>query len=83
MPCREENRLREVYEAALRAWKFGRLRMFDGGPHPGWSRLRKTLVAARLEAATHLYNHSVSCEECRMSRQRDTSGGESPPVGQR
>jgi hypothetical protein len=61
MGCAEDLRLRQVYEAALRAWNLNRgVRSIDAR-----SRLRKELLSARFKAADDLYDHSVKCPTCK------------------
>jgi hypothetical protein len=71
MGCAEDLRLRQAYEAALRAWNLNHSRFFNGVRSiDASSRLRKELLSARLKAADDLYDHSVKCPTCKMSKVR-------------
>jgi hypothetical protein len=71
MGCAEDLRLRQAYEAALRAWNLNHARFFNGVRSiDASSRLRKELLSARLKAADDLYDHSVKCPTCKMSKVR-------------
>jgi hypothetical protein len=69
MACAEENRLRQTYDEALRAWSLSRFRLMNGVCSVETSLMvRKQLLSARMKAANDLYHHSVTCPSCRMSR---------------
>ena len=68
MECSEDGRLRMIYEAALRAWNINS-RILGGPPlSQNTYRHRKDLLHARLRAAKELYDHSVSCPNCKAAR---------------
>jgi hypothetical protein len=69
MACTEGTRLRLAYDAALRAWNVNHLRLFYG-THSSFasSQVRRELLSARYEAADVLYDHSVNCPSCEMSK---------------
>jgi hypothetical protein len=71
MGCAEDLRLRQAYEAALRAWNLNHSSFFNGVRSiDASSRLRRELLSARLKAADDLYDHSVKCPTCKMSKVR-------------
>jgi hypothetical protein len=71
MGCAEDLRLRQAYEAALRAWNLSHPSSINGfySIHAS-SRLRRELLSARWKAADDLYDHSVKCPTCKMSKVR-------------
>ncbi len=68
MKCSEDSRLRQAYEAARREWN-NTSSVFEIIPS-GETRkqLRKQLLRARTKAANDLYEHSVKCKMCRISK---------------
>jgi hypothetical protein len=71
MACPEDLRLRQVYEAALRAWNLYHSCCLNGAhSKDANSRLRRELLNARLKAADDLYDHSVKCPTCKMFKLR-------------
>ena len=68
MACSEDFRLRQIYEETLQVWNINR-RTLDGPPlSESTYRHRKDLLHARLRAAKELYDHSVSCPDCKAAR---------------
>jgi hypothetical protein len=71
MGCAEDLRLRQAYEAALRAWNLSHPSFITGFYSiDASSRLRQELLSARWKAADDLYDHSVNCPTCKMSKVR-------------
>ncbi len=69
MPCAEETRLRLIYKAAVRAWSLNRYQLTKGVfPVEAVETVPKQLLSARLKAANDLYDHTVRCPSCRMTR---------------
>jgi hypothetical protein len=81
--CAEDLRLRQAYEAALRRppefwWIVFRTAAAWNLSHPSFingfysidasSRLRREFLSARWKAADDLYDHSVRCPNCKMSK---------------
>jgi hypothetical protein len=72
MGCVEDLRLRQVYEAALRAWNLNHLTFFNGvRSSDASSRLRRELLSARFKAADDLYDHSLKCPICKAHLAED------------
>jgi hypothetical protein len=69
MGCAEDLRLSQAYEAALRAWNLNHSSFLNGEVSiDASSRLRRELLRARLKAANDLYDHSVKCRDCKMTK---------------
>ena len=69
MPCAEENRLRLIYKAAVRAWSLHRYQLKKPVfPVEAVQTVPKQLLSEKLKAANDLYDHTVSCTSCRMNR---------------
>jgi hypothetical protein len=69
MGCAEDLRLRQAYEAALRAWNLSHPSFINGFYSiDASSRLRREFLSARWKAADDLYDHSVRCPNCKMSK---------------
>lgn len=65
MVCTEDTRLRLIYEASMRVWNLN-CSVLDGVRISGNTyRHRKDLLNARLRAANELYDHSVTCPDCK------------------
>jgi hypothetical protein len=69
MKCPEDARLRQSYESVLQLCHANR-EVLDRVYLRGVSyRHRMDLLKARSKAANELYHHSVTCQECKASRQ--------------
>jgi hypothetical protein len=66
--CPEEMRLQQAYDAALSAWKRNRLLADRIYSIDAKARLRRELLDARFKAANALYDHSIKCPDCKLSR---------------
>jgi hypothetical protein len=67
--CSDDARLKQDYDAALRAWNFNQSSSINGvNSIDASSRLRRQLLSARLKAADDLYSHSVKCPVCKLSK---------------
>jgi hypothetical protein len=71
MGCAEDTRLRQAYDAALRAWNLHHSSFYNGVRSiDASSRLRRQLLDAKSKAVDDLYEHSVKCPTCKMSKVR-------------
>jgi hypothetical protein len=69
MTCAEDLRLRQAYEKALRDWNSSRSNALRGVRSTETSSaFRRQILTARLKAANDLYDHSIKCAECKMSK---------------
>jgi hypothetical protein len=69
MTCAEDLRLRQAYEKALQAWDSSRSSLMRGVRSTETSSARRRqILAARLKAANDLYEHSLKCADCKMSK---------------
>jgi hypothetical protein len=75
MACSEDVRLRQIHEEVLRLCNINR-QVLDGVRlRVAARRHRRDLLNARFKAANELYNHSVTCPECKGQRVKPSSTG--------
>jgi hypothetical protein len=68
MACAEGVHLKEIYDAAFRAWLRSREYLLNGIGCPNTTyRYRKQLLQSRLKSANNLYEHSRTCRMCKAS----------------
>jgi hypothetical protein len=71
MPCAEDLRLRQAYRAAIAAWKSNHPALINGDYSiDDSSRFRREMLNARSKAANDLYDHSVNCLKCKITKSK-------------
>jgi hypothetical protein len=69
MGCAEDLRLRQAYDAALRAWNLHHSSFYNGVRSiDASSRLRRQLLDAKSKAVDDLYDHSIRCPACKIAK---------------